>query len=79
MQKYNAVEHWAKIELPSQEGGAAALEEMRARVQRRYPAEAFNAARARLDPKNILGNELVDTLLGPPAAAPAAVAAAAAQ
>lgn len=39
------------------------LAELRARLRRRYPLEAFEAARQRLDPKNILGNELLDTLL----------------
>lgn len=29
---------------------------------RRYPAEEFNAARAELDPKNILANDIVDAL-----------------
>lgn len=58
--KYGAAEHWAKIELPSDPGAAAAL---RARVAARYPVAEFAAARRRLDPHNILGNELVDALL----------------
>jgi hypothetical protein len=60
MRKYGAVEHWAKIEVPE---SAEGLEEMRARLAARYPLQAFAQARKRLDPKNILGNTLVDTVL----------------
>ena len=31
----------------------------------RYPAAEFNAARAELDPKNILANDIVDALFPP--------------
>ena len=69
MARFGAAEHWAKIELPEGEGARAAA---RARLARRYPVEAFLAARRRVDPRNVLGNALVDELLGAPAAAAAA-------
>jgi L-galactono-1,4-lactone dehydrogenase len=62
MHKYGAVEHWAKIELPS-EDDAEGLKRMKARLAGKYPIEEFELARRRLDPRNILGNDLVDTLL----------------
>jgi len=61
-----ATEHWAKIELPATEEGRA---EMRARVAKRFPVEEFNRARAALDPKNVLANDLIDGVFGVPAAA----------
>lgn len=62
MKKYHAVEHWAKIEVPSSE---KELEEMRARLAGKYPLNAFAEARRNLDPNNVLGNDVVDTLLSP--------------
>jgi L-galactono-1,4-lactone dehydrogenase len=59
LQKYNAVEHWAKIELPRTD---AELEVMKKRLHTRYPIEDFQKARLYLDQNNILGNALVDTL-----------------
>lgn len=58
--KYNAAEHWAKIEAPAEEGELAA---MRGRLAGRYPTAAFAAARRRLDPRNILGSARLDALL----------------
>ena len=66
MTKYQATEHWAKIEIP--DDGEAALTAMKARLSSKYPLKEFNEARKRLDPKNILGNKLVDTLLLVPTA-----------
>ena len=60
MKKYNAIEHWAKIEVPETEDD---IKEKRAQLRARYPLEDFVDARKRLDPKNILGNDLVDKLL----------------
>lgn len=57
MGKYSAVEHWAKLE-PSKVDPEA----LRRRIQLRYPADDFNAARARLDPKNILTNDMMNTI-----------------
>ena len=57
---YDAVDHWAKTEplylVPED------LERIRRRVAKRYPVEQFNAARRKLDPKNILSNDLIDAL-----------------
>ena len=55
--KYAAVEHWAKLET-----GRVAPEALKQRMQLKYPTADFNAARARLDPKNIMGNSIVDTV-----------------
>ena len=59
LQKYNAVEHWAKIELPRTE---SELEKMKKRLHNRYPIQDFEKARLHVDKNNILGNTLVDTL-----------------
>lgn len=63
MPKYNASWHWAKIEVPKD---AQRLAAMKAALAARFPVERFNAYRAQLDPDNILGNQLLDTLLGTP-------------
>jgi len=55
--KYGAVEHWAKVELPD---SSEKLEDLRRRLRERFPVDAFNAARRKLDPKNILSNDLID-------------------
>jgi len=48
------------------EAPGEALARMRAALARRYPLDRFNALRGELDPKNVLGNDLVDGLLGVP-------------
>lgn len=60
--KFGAVPHWAKVEIPTDHG---ALRDLKARLAARYPLARFAAVRKQLDPKNILGNRLVDTLLPP--------------
>jgi len=60
--EYGAHQHWAKIELPTT---AEDLRRMRMRLADRFAVEALNDAKRRLDPKGILGNTLVDTLLLP--------------
>mmetsp|Transcript_23866 Transcript_23866/g.31074 ORF Transcript_23866/g.31074 Transcript_23866/m.31074 type:complete len:158 (+) Transcript_23866:3-476(+) len=57
---FDAIEHWAKIELPESE---LDVKKYQRRLAMRYPTESFNAARKMLDPKNILGNSKIDTLL----------------
>ena len=57
MPRYDAVEHWAKIEVPHLD-----LEAARRRMQRRYPVKVFNEWRQLLDPKNILANDIIDKL-----------------
>jgi L-galactono-1,4-lactone dehydrogenase len=69
MPRYNATWHWAKIEPPAGPDAAAALAAMRARLAARFDLRAFNAARARLDPDNILGSALLDEVLGTPGGA----------
>jgi L-galactono-1,4-lactone dehydrogenase len=73
MPPYHASWHWAKIEPPEDPARLAA---MKARLAERFPVAAFNAARAQLDPNNILANDMVDKLFGRPGAAGAATAAA---
>mmetsp|Transcript_18685 Transcript_18685/g.56485 ORF Transcript_18685/g.56485 Transcript_18685/m.56485 type:complete len:605 (-) Transcript_18685:704-2518(-) len=58
--RFGAVPHWAKAEIPAH---PAELRELRARLAQRYPTVRFAAARRQLDPKGILSNTLVDTLL----------------
>ena len=55
--RYRAVEHWAKLEIPADPKD---LQATRARLHARYPIEAFQQARAELDPDNILGGDAVD-------------------
>ncbi|KAJ1473245.1 hypothetical protein T484DRAFT_1637252, partial [Baffinella frigidus] len=62
---FGAHEHWAKIEDPDGE----VLEALQARLAERFPAEDFVALRKRLDPHNILANNLVNSLFPPAAAA----------
>jgi L-galactono-1,4-lactone dehydrogenase len=70
MPKYDAAEHWAKIEVPHLDKQAAAE-----RLAGRYPVDKFSAARMELDPKNILSNHILDTLLPRPDAQEAGAAA----
>jgi hypothetical protein len=67
MPAYGATWHWAKIEPPAD--NPQHLAAMRAALASRFPLDRFNAQRARLDPDNILGNALLDELIGTPAAA----------
>ena len=59
LERYGAVEHWAKIEL---EGVAKDVQARRKRLHSRYPISAFQAARRELDPDNLLGGRIVDAL-----------------
>lgn len=59
--KYEAVEHWAKIE-PA-ELNSKEIKLLQKRLRNHYPMEDFDAARKRLDPKGILSNEFVDLVL----------------
>ena len=63
-QPYGAHQHWAKIELPDD---AADVEVVRHRLRARFPIDELNAARRKLDPRNILSNALLDGLLAEPA------------
>ena len=58
--KYDARQHWAKLEPPED---PAELDALRARLARQYPLEEFNALRRRFDPKNILANDWLNALI----------------
>ena len=49
----------------------AELSRMRERLAERYPLQELYAAKRKLDPKGVLGNTLIDTLLLPEHALPA--------
>ncbi|GBF99677.1 L-galactono-1,4-lactone dehydrogenase [Raphidocelis subcapitata] len=70
MPRYGASWHWAKIEPPSPDDGAGdaagRLDRMRAALAARFPLERLRAARRELDPKNVLGSGMFDSLLGAP-------------
>lgn len=60
---FDIVSHWGKLEMPLT--GENFLK-LRYSLASRYPLAKFNAARMFYDPKNILGNDLLNTLLGGP-------------
>jgi len=62
LKKYRAVEHWAKIELPETKQQEQQIQQ---RLEARYPVQEFQRARARVDPGNIMGNDLTDSLFAP--------------
>lgn len=57
----NAVEHWAKIEMPETEDDVALLQK---RTANKYPVEAFKAICSIFDPHGILRNKLTNTIFG---------------
>ncbi|GBG30707.1 L-galactono-1,4-lactone dehydrogenase, mitochondrial [Hondaea fermentalgiana] len=57
--KFEAVTHWAKIEVPRSE---KEVEQMQKKLRARYPFEAFERLRAECDPQRILTNDLIDGL-----------------
>ena len=69
-QKYGAVPHWAKIEIPNLDTGktddikkVAKIKELKCRLQKRYDLAKFNRARNILDPDHILSNDLIEQIL----------------
>mmetsp|Transcript_19443 Transcript_19443/g.49689 ORF Transcript_19443/g.49689 Transcript_19443/m.49689 type:complete len:439 (-) Transcript_19443:314-1630(-) len=60
--KYGCHQHWAKIEIPA---SSAELAVVRKRLSERYPLRDLWSAKQQLDPKGVLGNALIDTLLLP--------------
>jgi len=58
--KYGCHQHWAKIEVPDE---PEQLDMVRRRLRERYALSDFNDAKRELDPRNILGNRLMDQLL----------------
>lgn len=57
--RYSAYEHWAKIEVPKDK---EELEALQVRLRKKFPVDAFNKARAELDPNHILSNNMLDKL-----------------
>ena len=62
--RYKAHAHWGKIELPDSDAADYRLRlvRMQRHLRERYPVEAFNRARKKLDPKSIMSNKLISTL-----------------
>lgn len=56
----HAVEHWAKIEMPSSDEERLALQ---LRMADKYPLDVFNAVRGLMDPNQILGSPLMSVIL----------------
>ena len=68
--RYGIRTHWAKIELPEGEDERRAARE---KIERRYPSvQRFKELRAELDPRGVLGNDLIEGLLGDPERVPRA-------
>ena len=63
LSKYNAVSHWAKLEVPNT---IHDLIQLKKSLGQKYPLDEFNALRLEYDPKNILGNDLINLVLGTP-------------
>lgn len=63
----HAVEHWAKIEMPTNVDDMARLQ---TRMGNKYPLEAFNVLRQLFDPKEILCNPLMQVVMNSPYATP---------
>lgn len=61
MPKYHALWHWAKLELPED---PAELADIQKRMAERFPIEKIREARQQLDPSNIMGNQIVDSVFG---------------
>ena len=59
----SAASHWAKLEIPTTEEQSKTLKDF---MKARYPIDKFNALRKEYDPKNILGNNIIDSVLGIP-------------
>jgi L-galactono-1,4-lactone dehydrogenase len=60
---YNATSHWAKLEIPESIWSWA---DLRLLMQSRFPFKLFNETRARLDPKGILSNDIINLAFGKP-------------
>ena len=61
--KYGIRTHWAKIELPDDPDARAAA---RQAVEDRYDLTGFRKLRAAYDPKGVLGNDMIEGLMGDP-------------
>ena len=63
-EKFQIRTHWAKIELP---GDPEARVAARRAVESRYDVSGFRELRASYDPKGVLGNDMIEGLMGDPA------------
>lgn len=63
-EKFQTRTHWAKIELPSDPSARVAA---RRAVESRYDVSGFRELRASYDPKGVLGNDMIEGLMGDPA------------
>ncbi len=61
--QFNIVSHWGKLEMPTTGYNFLNLRQL---MESRYPVAKFNAARMFYDPKNLLGNDLLNTVFGTP-------------
>jgi len=60
-QEVDAASHWAKLELPRD---MWKLLDLQMAMSKRYPLHLFNKAREMVDPKDILGNPLLNLVFG---------------
>jgi L-galactono-1,4-lactone dehydrogenase len=57
----NAASHWAKLEMPT---SMWELVDLQQQMKRKFPLRLFEKARKMLDPRDILGNPLIDLVFG---------------
>ncbi|CAN6444117.1 unnamed protein product [Victoria cruziana] len=57
--KYDAYEHWAKIEVPKDKDE---LQDLQKRLKKRFPIDSYNKARMEFDPNKILSNGMLEKL-----------------
>jgi len=62
--KYGGAFHWAKIDLDFHKG-AARLADLKHNYGQRFDLTEFRKLKKSLDPKNLFGNKLMDTVLSP--------------
>jgi len=60
--KYDGVFHWAKIDLDFHQG-LVRLADLKTNYGQRFDLEEFSSLKTSLDPKNLFGNKLMDTVL----------------
>lgn len=58
--EYNAIPHWAKVEIPKDDGQ---LEALKNRLRTKYDLHTFRQVRKEYDPNEILSSPLMDTLV----------------
>ena len=57
----NMASHWAKLEIPT---NMWHLVDLQHNLKKRYPIRLFEKARQMLDPKDILGNPMINLAFG---------------